>query len=331
MALYPESLLAGASQIREPFLTLFIGVAFWGMADWFKNQNKTGWIWAGGAFLLSLLYSPAVGVFALVVLVLWFWFTRKDRIIHWWWVAGAAILGFLGIVFFGILVSGTLQAPSGPLANLVDWLRYSALFSAYQTEESSGWIQSVFQILPEWSHIPFITAYGVTQPLLPAAIADPAAWPSRVQGIFRGIGWYALLPFLVYSIYPILKITEKRERLAWLSVWVTAWIWILVCSFRAGGDQWDNPRYRLMMLLFQAGLAGFSITWAQKTRDAWMWRVLLVEAIFLLFFGYWYFARYTQWEAGQVHVLIIIGIIILLAAIVLGGGWLLDRRKAKKS
>ncbi len=329
MALYPESLLAGASQIREPFLILFIGVAFWGMADWFTNKHKAGWIWAGGAFLLSLLFSPPVGVFALVVLVLWFWFTRKDRIIHWWWVAGAAILGFLGIVLFGILVSGTLQAPSGPLANLVDWLRYSAFYSAYQTEASSGWIQSVFRIIPEWSHIPFITAYGVVQPLLPAAIADPAAWPSRVQGIFRGIGWYALLPFLIYSIYPILKTKERPERIAWLWIWVTAWIWILMCSFRAGGDQWDNPRYRLMMLFFQALLAAFSISWARGKKDPWLGRILLVEGIFLTGFLVWYISRYDS-----APMLIPFGWMVtistVMSALIIILGLFIDRRSTRK-
>ena len=111
---------------------------------------------------------------------------------------------------------------------------------------------------------------------------------------------------------------------------MTGWLWVLVCSFRAGGDQWDNPRYRLMMLFFQAGLAGYALLWARQTQDRWLRRVFIVEGIFLLLFGYWYFARYTHWEAGQVHVLLIILLITLLAAAVLVGGWFWDRRKQKK-
>ena len=211
MALYPESLLAGASQIREPFVTLLLAAAFWGMARWSKNHQRAGLVWALAGFLVCLLFSPGVAIFFLVVIGCWFWFISKERRIRWWWVVSMLLLASLGVLFLGVLVSGTLQTPSGPLANLVNWLRYSGSFSAYETELSSGWIQSVFKILPEWLHLPFITAYGVTQPLLPAAIADPAVWPSRALGILRGLGWYALLPFLVYSLYPILK-----KRKGWL-------------------------------------------------------------------------------------------------------------------
>jgi hypothetical protein len=329
MALYPESLLAGASQIREPFLTLFIAVAFLCLADWQVNHRRTAWMWLVGSFLGAMLFSPGVAVFALVVLGVWFWLRAKDRRIRWGWVAGGAILGISGILFLGFLVSGTLQTPSGPLVNLVNWLRYSASYSASVTELSSGWIQTVFRSLPGWLHLPFITAYGVAQPLLPAAIADPAVWPSRLMGILRGLGWYALLPFLIYSLYPILKTVEKRERMAWLWLWVTAWIWILLCSFRAGGDQWDNPRYRLMMLMFQGGLAGYSLLWARQNRDHWLGRALAVEGVFLVLFGYWYFARYTEWRAGQVHVFVILALILFISVLILGGGWILDRRRNK--
>ena len=329
MALYPESLLAGASQIREPFVTLLIAAAFWGLANWQVNHTRAAWIWLVGSFLAGLLFSPGVAVFSLVVLGIWIWLRGKERRIRWWWVAAGTGLGISGILFLGVLVSGTLQAPAGPLANLVNWLRYSALYSASETELNSGWIQTVFKSLPEWLHIPFITAYGVAQPVLPAAIADPAVWPSRVLGIVRGLGWYALLPLLIYSLRPILKTVEKRERTAWLWLWVTAWIWILMCSFRAGGDQWDNPRYRLMLLMFQAGLAAYSLLWARECRDRWLGRTLAVEGVFLGLFGYWYFARYTEWRAGQVHVLVILALILFLSVLILGGGWALDQRRKK--
>lgn len=327
MALYPEALLAGASQIREPFLTLFLAVGLWSLADWLLRHHRTAWMWLVAGFLISLLFSPGVAGFALIILVGWIWMRSKDRRIRWWWLAGGALLGILGILFLGVLVSGTLDAPAGPLGNLVNWLRYSGMFSASETELSSGWIQNVFRIIPEWLHIPFITGYGVAQPLLPAAIADPAVWPSRVLGILRGLGWYTLLPFLIYSLYPIIKTKEKRERLAWLWIWVTAWIWILLCSFRAGGDQWDNPRYRLMMLIFQAGLAAYAFIWARQNHDRWLWRTLAVEGVFLVLFGYWYFARYSGWDVGQVHVLLIMGLIVFFGGLILGVGWVVDKRR----
>ncbi len=326
MVLYPESLLAGASQIREPFLILFIAAAFWGVADWQANRHRMAWVWLAGSLFGALLFSPGVAISALVVLGIWVWLRGKERRIRWWWVAGAAAIVFAGILFLGVLVGGTLQTPAGPLANLVNWLRYSALYSAYETELNSGWIQTIFETLPEWLHIPFITAYGVAQPVLPAAIADPAVWPSRAMGILRGLGWYALLPFLIYSLRPILKTTEKSERIAWLWFWVSVWIWILLCSFRAGGDQWDNPRYRLMLLLFQASLAAYSLLWARQTRDRWLGRILAVEGEFLVLFGFWYAARYLHWQGWVVHIYVIFTLIIVLGALILGGGWWWDRR-----
>ncbi len=96
----------------------------------------------------------------------------------------------------------------------------------------------------------------------------------RVLGILRGLGWYALIPFLLYSLRPIWKLADrvgvalslskgaahKRERLAWLWLWLATWSWILLSSFRAGGDQWDNPRYRVILLLLQAALAAKALT-----------------------------------------------------------------------
>jgi hypothetical protein len=52
-----------------------------------------------------------------------------------------------------------------------------------------------------------------------------------------------------------------------------------------------------------------------------------MEGVFLLIFGYWYAARYTNWRAGQVHVFVILGVILVISAAILLGGWISDRRK----
>ncbi|MBI4732629.1 MAG: hypothetical protein HY781_11015 [Chloroflexi bacterium] len=326
MALYPESLLAGASQIREPFLILFIAAAFWSLADWQASRRRMAWVWLVASLLGALLFSPGVAVVVLVVLGVWAWLRGKEYRLRWWWVAGAVVIVVAGIIFLGVLVGGTLQSPDGPLANLVNWLRYSAMYNAYLTELNSGWIQTIFETLPEWLHLPFITAYGVAQPVLPAAIADPAVWPSRAMGILRGLGWYALLPLLIYGLRPVLKTVEKRERMAWLWLWLASWTWIILCSFRAGGDQWDNPRYRLMLMMFQAALAAYTMLWARQTRDRWLGRVLAVEGLFLVLLGYWYADRYTGWPIPHIS-LPIVAAIFLVSTLAFGAaGWIWDRR-----
>ncbi len=149
----------------------------------------------------------------------------------------------------------------------------------------------------------------------------------RLIGILRGLGWYALLPFLLYCLRPIWKTADKRARMAWFWLWLAVWFWIILASARAGGDQWDNPRYRVILLMFQAALAAYSLLWARQTRDRWLGRVLAVEGVFLVLFGYWYIARYTNWRAGQVHIFIVIAAIVIVSLLILVGGWVWDRRR----
>ena len=95
----------------------------------------------------------------------------------------------------------------------------------------------------------------------------------------------------------------------------------------SGGDQWDNPRYRAIFLLWQALLAAYAWGWWRRTHNVWQGRVLAVEGEFLLFFGYWYIARYTHWKAGQVHIFVIFALIAVVGVVIFVGGWLWDRRK----
>jgi len=166
--------------------------------------------------------------------------------------------------------------------------------------------------------------------VLPAAIADPAVWPMRALGILRGLGWYALLPFLLYSLRSIWKTADKRERLAWLWLWLVSWAWIIISAARAGGDQWDNPRYRVILLLFQAALAAQALIWQRATRDRWLGRILAVEGVFLVLFGYWYISRYAGLGLRVFHVFIVFAAIAVISAGILIGGWLWDRWQVKR-
>ena len=331
MALYPESLLVGSSQIREPFLILFIAMALWGVVDWLANRHRTAWLWLAGSLLGMLLFSPGVVVAALVGLGVWAWLREKERRISWWLVAGVAVVVVLAALLLGEVVGGTLQVPGGPLANLVNWLRYSANYGAYVTEQNSGWLQNIFSTLPEPLHLPFIIGYGIAQPVLPAAIGVlKGVWPMRVLGILRGLGWYALLPFLLYSLRSIWKTADKRERIAWLWLWLVSWVWIIISAARAGGDQWDNPRYRVILLLFQAALAAQALTWQRATRDRWLGRLLAVEGVFLVLFSYWYISRLAGLGLRVFHVFIVFSAIAIISAAILIGGWLWDRRQVKR-
>ncbi len=227
----------------------------------------------------------------------------------------------------GEVLGGALQVPGGPLANLVNWLRYSANYSADVTELNSGQLQYLFVSLPQALHLPFIIGYGIAQPVLPAALADPAVWPMRALGILRGSGWYALLPFLVYSLRSAWKTADKREQVAWFWLWVVTWVWIIISAARAGGDQWDNPRYRVILLLFQAALAAHALNWQRITHDPWLWRILAVEGVFLALFGFWYISRYSDLVNIILPISTIFAAIASISVLILIGGWLWDHRK----
>jgi hypothetical protein len=330
MALYPESLFSGCSQIREPFLLLFIGMLFWATVTWQGKRQRAAWAWLAGGILGLFLFSPGIAVATLIVLGAWVWLARKNVTIRWWWAAGVVAVIALAGLLFSQIVAGTLKVQGGPLANLVNWLKYSMNFGAYVTTQNSGWLQTIFDTLPKSLHLPFIVAYGIAQPVLPAAMADPAVWPVRMIGILRGLGWYALLPLLLYSLRPIWKTVNKRERMAWLWLWLAAWAWIILASARAGGDQWDNPRYRVILLMFQAALATYALLWARQRHDRWLWRALAVEGVFLALFGYWYFSRYANAALMTLNIFLVFVMIAVISLAILIGGWLRDRQQAKR-
>ena len=119
----------------------------------------------------------------------------------------------------------------------------------------------------------------------------------------------------------------EKKRPLWMWISLLTWIWILLASLRGGGDDWDNPRYRALLFLWQALVGGYVWVWWRETRNVWFVRVLGCEIVFLLVFTQWYASRYLGWGAKLPFawmVLLIFGIWVLIV----GGGLWLDRRRA---
>ena len=132
-----------------------------------------------------------------------------------------------------------------------------------------GWIQKIFDEGPRWIRLPFIAIYGIFQPILPATLIHPTKLIWTSIGFLRGLGWYAILPLLILSFGAATGSASRKERnlILWLSL--LAWIWILLASLRGGADLYDNPRYRTILFLWQALLAGYVWVWWRATRSAW--------------------------------------------------------------
>jgi hypothetical protein len=330
MALYPESVLLGASQMREPFLITFAVMFLWGILDWQNSRHRTAWVWMGTALAGMLLVSPGMAVFALLGLGGWAWLKSEDRRIPWRFIliGVVALVAALALLWLGLSI-GWLAGAS-PLRTFSIWLQWTAKWDAFVLERNSGWIQQVFKQLPQPLHMPFMTGYGLTQPLLPAAIFDATVWPWTTINILLAVGWYALLPFLVLGLVAVWKMPEKKEGRAWIWLWVLTWFWIILSSLRAGGDQWDNPRYRSWFLIWQALLAAQALVWWKQARSPWMGRIFAIEAVFLVFFGIWYSSRYGTWANQPLHIFIILAAVVLASGLILIGGWIQDFIRKRK-
>lgn len=190
------------------------------------------------------------------------------------------------------------------------------LWDLNQLVDESGWVQKIFDAIPEWLRLPFVAGYGVLQPVLPAAIAAPTTATWKVITIVRAAGWYMLLPLLLFSFIAASGAPE-RERRIWL--WLTAccWFWILLAAVRAGGDQWDNPRYRTILFLWQSIIGAQAFLFWQQKRVFSFWQIIAGEVVFLLVFTQWYLSRYFatggRLEFGEM-VALIAGLWILIAA-----------------
>ncbi len=285
LALYPESVLQGSAQMREPFLIALMAAALWGFVRWRYQSSRAGWGWLALALGGMLLVSPSVAALTLVWLAGWLWLRRDHAPVTWRVLAAAGVVLLAALALFLVGIGGDLSLGGLRLSAVKDWFMQSARWDMLQVTRQSGWVQNLMEQLPEWAEMPFVMLYGLAQPVLPAALIEPSLPIWQSLGIARALGWYVLLPFLVFAT---LSLAKRREPV-WVWLTALAWAWIVASALRAGGDQWDNPRYRVIFLLPQALL--FARAWLMR-RNPWLARILLMEGIFLLFFGQWYISRY---------------------------------------
>ena len=325
-ALYPESILVGGSAMREPYLMAFSAFALWGFVSWQNAEEQRGvlnskLIWLALGIVGMLFVSPVVALATLIILGGWIYFTRADQPISRWMIAAAILVFILGL----FLLSSALNRngefnSSSPLRVISDWLKLAVQWDVYQLERGSGWVQKLFDEMPGWLRLPFVLVYGIFQPVLPAAFVAPTTPIWRVVGILRAVGWYVLAPILILS-FAMTRALPKPERRLWLWLSCAVWGWILFASLRGGGDQWDNPRYRAILFLWQALLAGQVWVWLRETRNAWFWRAIAMEVVFILFFSQWYASRYYHLGGQLPFALMTALILVLWAAILCGGLW----------
>lgn len=314
LVLYPDGIFFSAAAMREPFLLGLICLAVWAALTW-REHPRGAALAAGLSLGLMLLFSTLIAAATLTVLAVWFYFDALYPRARFWRLAGLAAL---------------LVSVAALLILRGDWLVNAAWYDLRLTVLASGRVEAAIEELGQRWRTPFLVVYGLAQPVLPAAIAYPTTWLWRVLGIWRAAGWYALAPFLVYAAFAAWKPARAEPRRLWLWLAAAVLVWLVIASARAGGDQWDNPRYRTLFLPWMALLAAGGLDWALVRRDPWLGRWLAVEGIFLLFFTDWYLSRYYQIHA-RLQFTHMLALIAGLSALVLAGGWAWDRWKSKKT
>jgi len=334
-ALYPESILVGGSAMREPYLMAFSAFALWGFVVITTNAGRVaqrietealspkrwGVFWLAAGIIGMLAVSPIVALATLVILGGWIYFARAEKNIPWWGIASAVLVFILGLFLLSSALnrSGEFDSAS-PLRVINDWVKLAIQWDVYQLERGSGWVQKLFDEMPEWLRLPFVMVYGIFQPVLPAALVEPTTLTWRIIAILRAVGWYMALPVLVLSFLAAWNLPNEERKL-WLWLSVVVWGWILFTSLRGGGDQWDNPRYRAILFLWEALLAARVIVWQRETRNPWFGRVVAMEIVFVLFFGQWYASRYYHLLGQLSFALMVASILVIWALIFFGGLW----------
>ena len=328
--LYPETLLLGSSQMREPFLITFIAMAFWGVVDWQSYHHRASWWWVGIGLAGMLAFSPGVALFALIVLTGWILLGRRARRLSWKVLLAVGIVFLIALVMFSLAVGRSESVTSGSFfGKILEWFRYSAAWDIYELVRTSPRIEPLFEELPEYLHLPFVIVYGLLQPVLPATLVEPAPWLVQTISILRALGWYAMLPLLAYGLVAAVRAPDVHQKRQWLWLGLATVAWMVISAVRAGGDQWDNPRYRAIFLIWQAMLGGYALVFRKEHGDPWLWRFLAVELVFLAFFTEWYISRYRG-VIGKLYFWDMLGWIVGLGILILVGGWLWDFWRKKK-
>ncbi|MBT3189116.1 MAG: hypothetical protein HN736_04915 [Anaerolineae bacterium] len=327
-ALYPESILMGSSQMREPFLITLVAITLWAFLAWQRDKKYHPAQWGLGlGFLAMLLISPAIAIFQLIFLSVYALINNELSRISTKQIIIVITLILLSLFLLSSALSTTKLDSASPLGAIVEWTQRAILWDMYQLERGSGWVQKLFEEMPASIHIPFVTAYGLTQPVLPAAIIEPTTYIWKFLGIMRALGWYLLAPILLYGFIAIPKLDSPQARRIWTWFGLACLTWIILASLRAGGDQWDNPRYRVIFLALQALFTARAWVTFRERRDAWLPRLLTVEAIFLAFFTQWYASRYYV-RFGTLSFGAMVAWILSLSVIIVMIGIIQDRKKA---
>jgi hypothetical protein len=328
LALFPDAVLLGSTQMREPFLMSAVGAAMLGYAAYREGQRVAGGGAIGIGILIAIVVSPPFSLIIIALVALaWIWEARR----HGRWTGVVLVLLAVLLVLgttLTIFAADMVTVGSSGLSVILQWLNDSAAFQLRKLEAASGWAREIFDHTPAWAHLPLATFNGLLQPFLPAALMDNSSVPlMRWIAVWRAAGWFTLLPFLIYAGAVGLRSIFARSLPSVLAMAVL--MTTVLVSYREAGDQWDNPRYRTVFLVLQAALAGFGWMHARETKSPWLWRTIVCVAGVVLIFSSWYAGRYYQMPKLSFFLTLAVAVLFLVGYPLASWGWDVWRRRRR--
>ena len=310
LALYPEAVLLGSSQMREAFTVYLVPLALYGLLRVREKITAATLALLIVPILLSIPLTWAFTPPLLFLLVLvysalddWRWL-RSPKV----WVGLLLLAIVLAVGFFLFVDTQGL------------WLVQSARWQAYVSANASGWVAREFERMPLYAQIPFLVVYGLFRPLLPAALlaGGPPIW--MAIGIWRALGWTALLALLVYASY--LAVRSKQWRQIPGGLLLSSWAVSMAASYRGGGDLWDSPRYRSAFAALQIIVAAWAWVQYRETQDPWLRRAVAAAGLMIAWFLPWYLRRYADFDWPIVEIYQVIGLGLASATLFVMWDWL---------
>jgi hypothetical protein len=330
-AVYPEAVMIGSSHQQMGYITLIFSTALLAIAGLVLNKEST----PGEP---GLPKRPVAGVLLTLMILLGFVFFYQFSILG--IICGALFAVWLSdprrrlgrVLWIGagaaVLALAVLRVLAWRDVIPSDW---DYLYSQYQYMYGLAWdefnklvnagggdfFQTVLSTMEKGPAFLLAGAYGLIRPALPAAIGyrNPAAqggffW--QLLNIYRSLGWYLILPVLLYGTLKSLLGILKRNPAFVLSA--IFWFIAVVGSYRAFGDEWDNPRYRLFALAPMAVLAAWAWVTQRESRDPWFLRIVIPFAAATAALTVWYILRdYANVNFAAVGSILVIGAITAVA------------------
>ncbi len=291
MVLLPDAILLGASQMREPLIIFALGFALFGYTKVRDDAVKEGLLLILLSVLFILPISPPYTFVILGILGMIWLFDGRVSFLRAKWLL-VVLLGVFALSLFFIIRSWTQIegfSRTGFMV-IVQWVRsLTANDKLSIIAGQSDWTRHLFRSTPEWARYPIFVLYGIFRPFLPAAIIDSGAPLWRIIALWRGLGWFCMLPLLLYAPFAAVRYAGWRSLPTGLSI--LTWLTILISSYRGAGDQWDNPRYRTAFIVLQAVLVGWAWVKSREMNGRWLPRMAVLVLSVTVLFTLWYAFR----------------------------------------